>query len=270
MIMNDLHCNLSPPWVVAHRGSSHTHPENTAASFDIAIQHDIAGIELDLQLSKDGVPIVYHDKTLARIHTGKKKISSLDLAELKTLDMGSWFDPRFTSQRILTLDEVLSMYGSKTRLLLEIKTREGKNGHDRHCELACKVAQKVTEAHLEDRVLILSFDLRVLNAAREQAPGLQYVLNLEQPPSITQDLQKEYEPLFALSVSIKTLTQPFVQALHEQNKPVLTFTCDSLKEAALAMDAGVDVIMTNRPAWLKSVINTRTQIKQIHNQGGES
>ena len=109
-----------PAWVIAHRGASKEFPENTLIAFDEALGRGADGIECDLQLSRDGVPVIYHDRTLTRAGGGRKRVSRLDLAQLERLDPGARVDARFRGQHIPTLERLLDRYADKTRLLLEI------------------------------------------------------------------------------------------------------------------------------------------------------
>ena len=112
------------PLIVAHRGSSAIYPENTLVSYNNAFGIGVDGLELDVQMSKDGVPIVYHDRTLAKVGCPKLKISQLNLNQIKQIDAGKWFASQFEGQKILTLSEVLQEYGANTKLFIELKCRE--------------------------------------------------------------------------------------------------------------------------------------------------
>ncbi|MGI8485132.1 MAG: glycerophosphodiester phosphodiesterase [Thermomicrobiales bacterium] len=100
--------------VYAHRGASVECPENTLASFRRALELKPFGIELDLHLSADGVPMVIHDDTVDRTTNGSGAVSSLTCKEMQTLDAGG-------GERIPTLDEVLALMAGHAHLLLEIK-----------------------------------------------------------------------------------------------------------------------------------------------------
>lgn len=111
--------------VIAHRGSKGTHPENTLAAFKEAIRVGSDGIELDVQLSKDGQLIIIHDETLDRTTNGHGAVGALTLAELKQLDAGSWFTKNPIFQEIPTLEEVLMLLKEENfsgLLNIEIKT----------------------------------------------------------------------------------------------------------------------------------------------------
>jgi len=118
--------------LIAHRGDSASAPENTFASFDLAIEKGFDNVELDVQLTSDGVPVVIHDATLDRTSNGSGPVSGISLADIQRLDAGSWKDSKFDGEQIRTLDEILERYAGKLRLHLELKSREQ--------ELAEKVA----------------------------------------------------------------------------------------------------------------------------------
>lgn len=147
-----------PAWVIAHRGASRDRPENTFAAFDEALRQGADGIELDVQLTRDGVPVVYHDRTLAKAGGGRHKIAGLDFEELAELDPGRRLDGRFPGQQIPSLSDVLERYGRRTSLFVEIKTREGTAGAERHEQLARTVARLLKKMNLEKRSFVLSFD----------------------------------------------------------------------------------------------------------------
>jgi glycerophosphoryl diester phosphodiesterase len=109
------------PLILAHRGASRIAPENTLVAFCLALEQGADGLELDVQLSRDGVPVVFHDSELSRTTDGRGRISEKTLAELRTLDAGKWFDPRFAGERIPTLEEVFEAFGDRALYNIELK-----------------------------------------------------------------------------------------------------------------------------------------------------
>ncbi|EOL48773.1 glycerophosphodiesterase [Enterococcus phoeniculicola] len=111
--------------VMAHRGSSGTRPENTLPAFSEAVRAEADGIELDVHLTKDQVLVVMHDEEVDRTTNGQGRIREMTLAEIKTLNAGSWFDKEFSAARVPTLKEVLDLLVQKNFrgfLNIEIKT----------------------------------------------------------------------------------------------------------------------------------------------------
>lgn len=113
-----------PFLIIGHRGSPNHAPENTIASFDKALALGFRHIELDAQLSSDGVAVVFHDDILDRTSNGCGPLSQQTLAELRRLDAGAWFSDAFKGQRIPTLEEVLTRYHGRAYLHLELKSAE--------------------------------------------------------------------------------------------------------------------------------------------------
>ena len=109
-------------WVVAHRGNSIHYPENTLAAMRSAFDLGADAVELDIRLSRDGVPVVFHDDTLERTTNGKGPVDKLTVAELKRLDAGKWMDDRFAGTRIPTLEEALRETRGRGSLLLDLKS----------------------------------------------------------------------------------------------------------------------------------------------------
>src|SRR5258707_280502 len=113
------------PLVIAHRGDSAHAPENTLVAFPRALAAGCDGTELDVQLSRDGVPVVCHDGTLARYGGGRRAIARLTAAELGRAEVGAWFAPRYRGAGVPMLDAVLRRFGRRTTLLIELKTGRG-------------------------------------------------------------------------------------------------------------------------------------------------
>jgi glycerophosphoryl diester phosphodiesterase len=240
--------------VIAHRGASRDCPENTLAAFDEALRQGADGIELDVQLSRDGVPVVHHDRTLARAGGGRRRVAQLDVAELASLDPGSRVERRFRGERLPTLEAVLDRFGGRTLLLIEIKTREGRGGGARHERLARAVARLVRERKLERHTLALSFDLDALAACADEAPRLGALLNLDPPRRLGSTLRESLGWLHGLSADVRGLTPGFGAELRSAGRPLYVYTCNTERAVARALAAGAAGIMSDRPAWLAGLL----------------
>jgi glycerophosphoryl diester phosphodiesterase len=91
------------PFLWAHRGASKNAPENTMAAFAAAVELGVDGLELDIHLSRDGIPVVIHDESLERTTNGRGFVSDASLVQLQQLDAGAWFSPEFTGEPLPTL-----------------------------------------------------------------------------------------------------------------------------------------------------------------------
>lgn len=148
--------------LVAHRGASAEAPENTFASFDLALEQGVEHLEMDAHLTRGGVPVIIHDDTADRTTNGHGPVREKTLLELKRLDAGGWFAPRFVGQQIPTLAEVLERYGRRAILHIELK------GDD--SEVARQVVRLVKAWGLLERVVFSSFVREHLAQVRELIP----------------------------------------------------------------------------------------------------
>ncbi|MEG0377945.1 MAG: glycerophosphoryl diester phosphodiesterase membrane domain-containing protein, partial [Eubacterium sp.] len=113
--------SLGVPQVTAHRGSSVNAPENTIAALEGAIADGADYAEIDVAQTRDGVIVVSHDNNLKRISGHNINIWESNYNDIKNLDIGSWFDPKFSDQRIPTLEEAIETCNGKIKLNIELK-----------------------------------------------------------------------------------------------------------------------------------------------------
>ena len=155
------------PLIIAHRGASLVAPENTIAAFERALHSRADGIEFDVRLSRDGVPVVIHDATLQRTGLVGGRVAEITADELEQIDVGSWFSskttpPTFAGERIPRLARVLKLCANgKGLLYVELKPSPRERA-----ELAHAVTKLVREFSMVDRVVIESFDLASLEAIK--------------------------------------------------------------------------------------------------------
>lgn len=108
--------------IIAHRGASGYAPENTFAAFELGIRMGFREVELDTQLTRDGVIVVCHDRTLEKYGYGDRVVEDMIWGELSKLDMGSWFSPYlYSGEKMVTLGDLFQRYGDTLRYHLEIK-----------------------------------------------------------------------------------------------------------------------------------------------------
>ncbi|CAM3479087.1 glycerophosphodiester phosphodiesterase family protein [Paenibacillus lupini] len=152
---------------VAHRGWSGRAPENTLAAIQMAINEpDVEWVELDVQLSKDNVPVVIHDYKLRRTTNGRGEVKNFTAAELSALDAGSWFSPMFKDEGVPLLSQVLELASGRIKLNIELKT-DG----IRYPKLEDHVIKLVQDYSLEDSVVLTSFHAGTLFNANKLTGG---------------------------------------------------------------------------------------------------
>lgn len=235
--------------MIAHRGASHDRPENTFAAFQAALDQGCDGIELDLQLTADGVPVVFHDRTLERIGGGVRRIHHMEIQELRSVDAGAWFRPEFIGERIPALDEVLDALAARTRLLLEIKAREDGPRLER---LAAAVARRVAALPSGADAYLLSFSGSALDAARRAEPGVRTIRNMRRAGGGPGGLPRDAAELYAVCMDQRHLEHCFAAAAGESGLPVLTYTVDDPGTARRVLAAGAKALISNRPGWLRA------------------
>ena len=152
---------MSDFFIWAHRGASAVAPENTVAAFRTAEAAGADGIELDVHLSRDGVPVVIHDETVDRTTDGHGRVAAMPLEQLRQLDAGTWFSHSFAGETVPTLEEVFAWAADRLRLNVEIKAVP-----------AGLAVIELLRAYPLARVLISSFDHALLERLRLQNPDL--------------------------------------------------------------------------------------------------
>jgi glycerophosphoryl diester phosphodiesterase len=153
--------------VCGHRGYSLHYPENTLPAFEAAKASGATTIEIDIVLTAEGEPIVLHDRTLDRTTDGHGFAADFALEQIRSLDAGARFNPRFAGTRIPTLAEVVNWAGREEMgIFLEIKEAE-------RPDLAVdRVVELLEASGIADRTMIISFDHVVLKRAVERHPGI--------------------------------------------------------------------------------------------------
>src|SRR5215203_4591210 len=162
---------MTTPLIIAHRGASAVAPENTMAAFREAIADGADGIEFDVRLTKDLVPVVIHDNSLRRTGAIDARISELTWAEVERVDVGSWFAEKrklsaqsFAKETVPSLQQLLQLFESNHMVLcLEMKC-ESPAEHKPLAQACCRL---IEEHSLKERVIVECFDLCALEIVRQ-------------------------------------------------------------------------------------------------------
>jgi glycerophosphoryl diester phosphodiesterase len=251
--------NTHFPWCIAHRGARQEAPENTWSAFQRALAYPIDGIEFDVQMSADGTPIVYHDRTLWRVARRRAQVSQWPFDQLAPLAWGAWFAPAFRGEPLLTLETALEKLVHCPRLLIEIKSRpvDQASGHAyRLTERVVGLVRAARQRSLSNRILILSFDPQVLDVAHKLAPDLRCVLNVSEEAPLALLDHPPIAPalLWAVCVKISHLSAPLVQWAKKHRLNVFTYTCNGPRQVQKALKLNADAILSDRPGWLTQYV----------------
>jgi glycerophosphoryl diester phosphodiesterase len=258
--MDEKNVQTGNPWIIAHRGAMDEAPENTRSAFDAALAHEIDGVELDVQMTRDGKLVLFHDRDLRKIGDRRESIGQCDYEDLRRLDWGAWHSDAFRGERLLSLPETLDLYAHRTRLLVEIKSFEEDRRAGRSLELTARVVDLLDECVEEvdnDNIFILSFDAAVLDYARRRSQrSWKLVLNTNSPLKPLDDVELGGH-LFAYSAPIERLEPAIAERWREAGARIMTWTCNSPHAVDRALDVGCDAIMSDRPGWIVEYLKSR-------------
>ncbi len=247
--------NACKPLMVAHRGDSAEFPENTCAAFASALAAGVDGIELDVRLSRDGIPMICHDDNLARFGGTTRSLRKLSAAQISTVDVGSWKHPRFAAERVPTLDEVL-VQCRHTTLFIELKATGGRGRTAYHRHLVRAVAATIAKRGASKRVRILCFDSGVLAEVARVAPHLPRVRNCERLPKNIARWLADQPGLYAACFDRRILSTVAVDTCHAHGVQVFSWSANAAAAADRLVRLGVDGILSDRPGWLVKHLRT--------------
>ena len=230
--------------VIAHRGFSKVAPENTLAAFRAALEAGADALEFDVRLTRDGVPVIMHDKTVDRTTNGRGRVGDLTFAQLRKLDAGSHKGPQFKGERVPSLDELLALARGKTLLLCELKSPDRRVPRLVHAALA--------KHEMADRTLVISFHPASLLAMKR--------LRADQPIGL---LAYPYDPPGRRALAAKadavlgffgSLDRGAIRGAHKAGLEVLTWTVNDRAEMASMVAQGVDGLITDDVATAREVV----------------
>lgn len=240
-----LHMGLdNPVEVTAHRGYSAVYPENTIPAFKGAIQVGADWAELDVQQTADGEVIVMHDSNLKRTTGLDKEVWQVTWDEIKDLDNGSWFDKKYQTVRIPTLEEVLKVCRGKIHLNIEIKP----SGHDK--DLEEQVAKLLKKYHMRDTCVVSSLKYDSLRKIKQADDSIEtaYIT------SVSYGNFTDLEYADGYSVESTLLSKSFVNKAQKAGKQIYVWTVNSEERLEKVVGMGIDNVITDDPVMAKELI----------------
>lgn len=230
------------PIVYAHRGASGYAPENTIAAFKKAVELGAGGIELDVQITTDGHVVVIHDTTVDRTSDGTGNVKEMTLAQIRSLDAGSWFSSEYAGEKIPTLEEVMEFLKDKDILLnIEIKPTPVYNHGVEE-----KVEELIRKYKMKDQIIISGFCHRNLEAIKAIDPelktGLLYTALLSETGWYAYMVGAK-----AVHPNYNYLDEIVFKQCREYGIQINTWTVNKREDMEKLVKAGVDGIITNYP-----------------------
>ena len=210
------------------------------AAFTLAVECGVDGLELDIQLSRDGVPVVIHDETLERTTDGSGRVCGKTWAQLQRLDAGSWFSGAFAGEPLPALEEVLETFGGRVRLNLEIKAFD-----------AGAAVLELLRRYPDAACVVSSFDCRLLEDLRAADDRLPIAVlfasgNWRHAVPLAVDLRSvSFHP------GAGQVVRPMISACRRAQLPVHVWTVDDRESARSLLRAGVNGLFTNDPLTLR-------------------
>jgi glycerophosphoryl diester phosphodiesterase len=227
---------------IGHRGAAGSRPEHTKPSFAHAMDMGVDMIELDIQLTRDGRLVVVHDRELGRTLPGGGPVRDCTFDQLRILDAGSWFDPAYAGERVLSLEDVLHLTSGRVDLNVEIKSPEPDWAG------TAAVLAELLERHGRLKSTIVScFELGALRCMRATARSVRLGVLWE-----TADLEgmwRAAEELNATSVHPHwaLVEANVVAAARSSRLAVITWTVNDARLMGELIELGVDGIISDFP-----------------------
>ena len=254
------------PLVVGHRGASAHAPENTLAAFRRALEDGADGLEFDVRLARDGVPVVIHDATLRRTGSRDRAVAALTSAELGACGVGAWFNRRFPRlgraeyerECVPTLARVFQQTAARSRVLyVELKYEPGEDVRP----LASEVVRLVGEHELAGRVVVESFNHEAVREVKRLAPELRAAALFERsvarpvlPARAILDRARDCRA-DELALHHTLARARTVVAARREGFDALVWTVDRPAWAARALALGLRALITNRPALMRAALD---------------
>ena len=246
------------PLVIAHGGNSCAAPQNSHTAFEQAVEIGVDMIELDVNRTSDGHPVIFHGPNLKKTTGLEGSIHNITLGEARKLDVGSWKDEAFSNERMLTLQEALDFAHGKVRLAVDLKT----------VDILPSIVQCIQDADMVDDVVVcgcsanwasqvracdhrlsvgLNMDADMVSLARENAPEVLHRAYIREATG---------NHLSPLNMNYRYVSTDLIRKAHLRATQVWAWTVDDADEMRRLIDLGVDGIYTNYPQMLIEVLNT--------------
>ncbi len=235
---------LKIPPVIGHRGAARYAPENTLESILTAADMGVKWVELDVKLTKDMVPIIFHDDDLDRTTNGHGPVAGIAFNDLRDLEAGSWFSNSFAGIKIPTLEEAIDVIlEHDLGVNLEIKPCPGREKDT--AEAMLDVLARIWDE--PERLLISSFSYVSLEVAMDMAEEWSrgFLMEAEWPENWKE--LAEYLNVSTMNIDGRSVTREQVEDILELQKPVLAYTINDPQLARTLRQWGVDGMFTDDP-----------------------
>ncbi|GAB3124012.1 glycerophosphodiester phosphodiesterase [Glaciibacter psychrotolerans] len=234
-------------FIAGHRGDRAAAPENTMPAFELAMASEMDFVETDVQLTSDGVPVLFHDVDLKRTTNGRGRVAEHTAAQIATLDAGSWYGSVYAGTRIPTLEEFFAtLRTSHKKALVELKfgwSPDQLRG----------VIDAIERHDLRSRVVLQSFSIETLLNLQAVAPTYPRIMLVRELSADPVPMAKRFGVIGVATTARSVAAAPgAVNLLHEAGFGVICYTLNTQETWAEVRQLGIDGIITDTPSELDS------------------
>lgn len=248
------------PLIIAHRGASALAPENTLASFCRALTDGAEGVECDVRLARDNVPVVFHDSTLKRVAFQETRLADLTSRELAKVDVGTWFNFRhekyaqnaYRRETVPTLEQFFELMRQNNKLIyVELKCENGN-----YAKFAKAITELTHDFDYQHRVVVKSFEHECLYELKQQSSQIRVAALYKPNPSrVLRPGRELVKPALRvnadeISLHYTLATSRAVRKAHAAGLRIVIWTADHPAWVKRAANLGIYAIITNNPARL--------------------
>ena len=230
-------------------------------AFEAAVRCGADAIELDVQLTRDEVPVVYHDRTLFKLDGSRRRVAERSFDELRHRDFSRRRGARYRGIGVPSLAQVLDELGGRIPLMLEIKADGERPRSARWRRLVDGVVDAVQRRALARHVHVLSFDAEVLALVGRRAPELPRVWNVDAPVEWSPVFQRRLAKVGTLCLPARFATATLGRRLQEQDRALWVYRCDTEHALLLARRSGATMLITDDPAWLRRRLRETASVR---------
>jgi glycerophosphoryl diester phosphodiesterase len=238
--------------VIAHRGAAGKAPENTLAAIRQAIKDGADWIEIDVQETMDGEVVVIHDSDFMKLAGKDLKVWNSTLEELREIDVGSWFGPEFSAERVPTLAKVLEETRGQSSVLIELKYY----GHDQQLEQ--RVVDIVERTDMVNDVAVMSLKPGGIKKFHALRPDWAVGLLSSKAIGNLSDLNVDF-----LAINMGLATPEFIRRTHKADMQLFVWTVNDQVSMSRMMSLGVDGIITDEPELARNVLTDRAELSSV-------
>lgn len=270
------------PAVIAHRGASAYAPENTLAAFQKAIDMQADYFELDVQLTRDGALAVFHDRDVSRFCVKHVSVVNMLMNDMRQIDVGSWFAPEFSDQRVVALEQALELARQDIGVYVELKSAvdetpripdmlevifEAKSLTSRDWQYLYDAAYRISADSIimarraidvmrpyldRCRVVAQAFSPIIALVFLREAPDIRFEflgMDLPEPPNIWRDyvLFGEKTGVAGFNINKESLDEPRLRRFKDGGRGCAIWVVDEPEDMRRIAGMGVDALITNKP-----------------------